>query len=293
MPCVAPIPAHRPVSPLGARSGRLVIGSPVREMSVGRQDDVLAAAELLLPCGSCVGCQISRAREWAIRCTLEVQLASVTSFLTLTYSDSHVPYTLSRGRDGDLSRFFRYLRRDLGEFRFFACGEYGDRGGRPHYHALVFGVSPQQRDACEAAWAKGFVTAEAVTDARISYTAGYCAKKLGHDRERGSDVVDYSTGEYLGPYEPPFLQMSRRPGIGGDFRRYWRSWRKSAIWQGREFPVPRYLAASFRESASDSELARLELEKVESRMVPTIRELDAHSAIAESRISLRTQRSQL
>ncbi|AXH75955.1 MAG: replication initiator protein [Microviridae sp.] len=283
MPCVFPIPAHRPTGLVGKR---VVLGAPVRSFSDDRMQGVLDSAELLLPCGSCVGCQISRAREWAIRCSLEQQFHPVTSFVTLTYSDKYVPSTLSRP---DLSLFMRYMRRDVGSFRFFGCGEYGERRGRPHYHAILFGTA--NLEAAQAAWRKGFVTLEPVTPARISYTAGYCAKKLGFHRPKGEEV-DFSTGEVY-VHQPPFLQMSRRPGIAGDFRKHWRSWRKSAIWQGREFPVPRFLHASYKENASDSELAALELEKLESAMKPTVRELFASEQIAQSRVSLRSERAVL
>lgn len=283
MPCVSPIPAHRSS---GIGSKRVVIGTPVREFSADRADDVLAAAELLLPCGSCVGCQISRAREWAIRCSLELQLHPVASFVTLTYSDRYVPPTLSKS---DLSLFTRYLRRKVGRFRFFGCGEYGERFQRPHYHAILFGTD--DREAVERSWGKGFATLEPVTPARMSYVAGYCAKKLGFHRPRGEEI-DYSTGEVY-VHQPPFLQMSRRPGIGGDFRKHWRSWRRTAIWQGRPFPVPRFLHASFHENADASELAALELEKVESRGVLTVRELCASEDMASARIRLKSERAQL
>lgn len=183
----------------------------------------------------------------------------------------------------------RYLRREVGSFRFFGCGEYGELGGRPHYHAILFGASDVE--ACRRAWSKGFVTSEPVNPARISYVAGYCAKKLGFFRPKGEEI-DYSTGEVY-THVPPFLQMSRRPGIAGEFRKYSSSWRSSAIWQGRHFPVPRFLHESWKESASQSELAKLELEKVESRGVVTVRELVASRQIAESRISLRSERAQL
>lgn len=282
MPCVQPIPARRSDGGGRVQLGRL----GVRDYGT-LGDSVLAAAELLLPCGSCVGCQITRAREWAIRCSLEQQLHPVVSFVTLTYADRYCPPTLSKS---DLSLFFRYLRRSCGKVRFFACGEYGERRHRPHYHALVFGSA--DREAVERAWGrKGFVTVEPVTPARISYTAGYCAKKLGFHRPAGEEV-DYETGEVY-THQPPFLQMSRRPGIGGAFRVHWRSWRRSAIWQGRPFPVPRFLHASWKESASDSERALLELEKVESRGVLTVRELDAARDIALSRVRQRSERSQL
>lgn len=284
MPCVSPIPAHRPVS-LSGRS-RLVLGPSVRRFESDRVDAVLAGAELLLPCGSCVCCQIARAREWAIRCSLEQQLHPVTSFVTLTYADKYCPPTLSRS---DLSLFFRYVRRKVGKLRFFACGEYGERRHRPHYHALLFGSADEE--AVTRSWSKGFVRVDPVTPARISYVAGYCAKKLGFRAER-AERVDYETGE-LYVFQPPFLQMSRNPGIGGDFRKHWRSWRSSAIWQGRQFPVPRYLHASWRESAGDSAQADLEREKLESRGVVTFRELLASEAIAQSRVNLRSERSQL
>jgi len=286
MPCVHPIPAVRP-KVLPGESARVLLGSAVREfVESGRADEVLAGAELLLPCGSCVGCQISRAREWAIRCSLECDLHSVTSFLTLTYREKYCPPTLSRH---DLSRFVRYMRRAVGSFRFFGCGEYGDYTARPHYHALLFGTADYE--AAERAWGKGFVTLENVTPARISYTAGYCAKKLGFHRAKGEEV-DFSTGEVY-VHQPPFLQMSRRPGIAGEFRKYWRSWRAQAIWQGRPFPVPRFLHNSYKESASESELAALELEKVERGMRPTVRELFASEDIASARIRLRSERGQL
>lgn len=282
MPCVDPF-----ISSQDAMSGRVTLGlSLSRFVREGIGDEALSAASLLVPCNSCVGCQIARAREWAIRCSLELQLHPVASFVTLTYSDKYVPPTLSRR---DLSRFVRYMRRAVGSFRFFGCGEYGERRERPHYHAILFGTA--EREAAERAWGKGFVTMDAVTPARVSYVAGYCAKKLGFHRPRGEEI-DYSTGEvYL--HQPPFLQMSRNPGIAGEFRKHVRSWRKSAIWQGREFPVPRFLHQSFKESASESELAALELEKREARMVPTVRELDAKWEIAQSRIRLRSERSKL
>ena len=32
------------------------------------------------------------------------------------------------------------------KIRYFACGEYGDRTARPHYHAIVFGLSLSSDD---------------------------------------------------------------------------------------------------------------------------------------------------
>jgi len=94
-----------------------------------------------VPCGSCVSCRIARAREWAIRCVHEATLHEASGFVTLTYSDDFLPADQAVSQD-ELQRFFKRLRRALGNrpVRYFACGEYGERFGRPHYHAAVFGL---------------------------------------------------------------------------------------------------------------------------------------------------------
>lgn len=248
-------------------------------------DDVLSNRSLLfLPCGSCVGCQISRARSWAVRCSLEHVDHPVASFVTLTYSDKYVPPTLSRPHyAGFIKRLrARWAPRTL---RHFGCGEYGEQKLRPHYHAILFGCA--DKEVIQAAWPYGFATADFVNPARVAYVAGYCAKKLGFFGE-AEERVDYATGEVY-RYQPPFLQMSRRPGIGGAARRFTRSWRDHAVWQGQPVPVPRFLHASWKESASESEVAALELEKRERSMTLTIRELDASEAIARKRVALKSE----
>lgn len=50
-----------------------------------------------------------------------------TSFVTLTYDEEHLPPDGSL-RKRDLQLYLKRLRRRL-PFRFFAAGEYGERGG--------------------------------------------------------------------------------------------------------------------------------------------------------------------
>lgn len=287
MPCAHPIPAVRP------RLGGSLVLSGVREIRDfgSRADGVLQSGLLLLPCGSCVGCLLSRARSWAIRCSLELVDHSVASFVTLTYRESDVPVTLVRSH---LSEFVRSVRKRWmpRKVRFFGCGEYGEWRGRPHYHALLYGCADEE--VVERSWPYGFATVSDVTPGRIAYTAGYCAKKVGmmFGGDRDGEVVDESTGECV-RYQPPFLQMSLRPGIGGAARRYWRSWRAAAVYSGREVPVPRFLHESWKEHASVSELADLEREKLERSMALTIRELDASEVMASARVQRTLERRSL
>ena len=164
-----------------------------------------------VPCGKCVACRHNRARDWSFRCLAELQAVSKPSwFLTITYDDPHNPGVLSKR---DLQLFNKRLRKEFGSFRFFACGEYGDKGHRPHYHGIYFGldvpdlvryagkgertlfVSP----SVSSLWGKGFVVLGSVTPESVAYVAGYVSKK----------------------FETPdvFQLMSRKPGIGlGWFR---------------------------------------------------------------------------
>src|SRR5690348_1080134 len=115
MPCYAPLPAYR--NPAG--------GVSMGYMPWQVQRDHLELEELRLPCGSCVGCQMSRGREWAIRCALEARSYPESVWGTLTYNEKYLPPTLSKRH---LSLFMKRLRSKLEprRFRFFASGEYGE-----------------------------------------------------------------------------------------------------------------------------------------------------------------------
>lgn len=94
-------------------------------------------------CGRCLCCRKQRAREWALRCVHEASLHRSSGFVTLSYSDDFLPPDEAVSKD-ELQRFFKRLRKVLGDgkVRYLACGEYGERFGRPHYHAAVFGLAP-------------------------------------------------------------------------------------------------------------------------------------------------------
>lgn len=239
-----------------------------------------------LPCGSCVGCQMARARSWAIRCELESRYHSVVSWCTLTFSDAFVPPTLSKA---DVSHFFKRLRKVLHpeRVRFFASGEYGEAEGRPHYHAILFGT--EDALAVEDAWPYGISQVDKISPAAIAYVAGYAAKKVGVKEKPEFSFVE---GRRVVTYQPPFVLMSRKPGIGGDAREYWRSWRNSAIWGGREVPVPRFLHDSYLANASDAELSALAREK-ESAVFRGVRERSDGDAVARSILKLQSARRSL
>ncbi len=44
-----------------------------------------------VPCGQCINCRLEKARQWAVRCVHEAQLYAQNCFITLTYSDEHIP----------------------------------------------------------------------------------------------------------------------------------------------------------------------------------------------------------
>jgi hypothetical protein len=90
-----------------------------------------------------------------------------------------------------LQQFFKRVRARGFKLRYFACGEYGGKFGRPHYHALIFGedfksdAQPFGSDgyytskAVASAWPHGFHTLAPVEPASVFYVAGYQLKNLG------------------------------------------------------------------------------------------------------------------
>lgn len=188
-----------------------------------------AVASLFLPCGRCVGCRLERSRQWSVRIMHEAQFYDENSFVTLTYDDDHLPPGGSLNYP-DFQGFMKRLRARVGPVRFFCCGEYGERLGRPHYHAGLFGCSFRadrypwrtsgsghrlfRSPTLESLWPFGSAEIGELTVESAAYMARYSFGKVtGQPAERHYQVVDRDTGEVY-QLEPEFARMSLRPGIG-------------------------------------------------------------------------------
>ena len=131
-------------------------------------------------------------------------------FVTLTYDEQNLPRD-DKGRGilvkKDLQDWLKRFRAaiDPVKIRFYGVGEYGDKNWRPHFHVLLFGVSPLCGPIVDRTWAKGLVDIGTVTHDSASYVAGYTVKKM-----TASDDIR------LEGRPPEFCRMSLRPGIGHD-----------------------------------------------------------------------------
>lgn len=153
-----------------------------------------------LPCGKCAFCVKKQIDAWCLRLGHELEVSSSAFFLTLTYNDEHLPPGGQLCKR-DLQLFLKRLRKRNSGIRYFAVGEYGTEGNRPHYHAVIFNLL--DLDLVTASWTDrdkkpiGFVSGSRATPGRIRYMVSYMA--LPQD---------------VSHQEPPFRVMSRNPGIG-------------------------------------------------------------------------------
>lgn len=181
----------------------------------------------LHPCRQCLSCRINDSRVWASRLMLEAQSHSVSLFVTLTYEVEPDGRNLRKESLSSAMHRLRSLaaRAFRGTVRFYACGEYGDQTGRPHYHAAIFGLRPEDvlldpslgKYRCpliEQAWrgphagagagVGGNVDVGFLSPESAAYITGYVTKKLANSK----------TLSRLDGRTPEFHVMSRRPGLG-------------------------------------------------------------------------------
>lgn len=226
-------------------------------------------------CGKCMACRINDTMEKSLRGLYELSVCDCASFITLTYNDENLPRDYSLN-PRDLTLFWKTLRinlqRHYKEFapsiRYIACGEYGDKEkryyspgaikphGRPHFHAIVFGLDnfrDDDREILRKSWTKcesWFFDKERgrksgmqeVTPDDIRYVCGYTQKKLN-----GQMAQD----EY-GSALPPFGRMSQ--GIGLDFAEKNKDRLLSngfTYWKGQKVSIPRYFCKKWDVKKSD------------------------------------------
>jgi len=153
-------------------------------------------------------------------------------FITLTYDNDNLPQhnTLIKK---DFQDFMKRLRKKKNAntnnpIRYYQCGEYGEKFGRPHYHAILFNTNFRDREIIQGhkgltqsetlskLWGKGHSSIGDVTFQSAAYVAGYVQKKTnGKQKETHYAIVDQQTGEYFGQRQQEYSTMSRRPGIAG------------------------------------------------------------------------------
>ena len=140
----------------------------------------LELGPVLVPCGRCLACRIARSKEWAERCLHELEFWKENSFVTLTYSDEHLPIGGNLVKS-HLQLFIKRLRETIREekrsLRYFACGEYGETYGRPHYHLILFGIGIRDKDIVCEVWPQGRVHMGTVTRDSCQYVSGYVMDK--------------------------------------------------------------------------------------------------------------------
>lgn len=233
MPCYHPTPA------LQASPGeRLKLWPPKGEES------------LWLGCGKCLGCRSDRALEWSYRAQHEASQWRFNSFVTLTYDDEHCPDEL---QPKDLQKWFKRLRwhvsqkgddvsQEAGSLRYLACGEYGERTDRPHYHVLLFNCGFPDRLR---------VGKEMYESPVLSKTWEFGSHRFG-DASVGS-AATYIAKYALKAYEPvcdadgvvrqrPFLVCSKRPAIGAKWLESFRGdlTHGYVVVDGQPRSIPRY-----------------------------------------------------
>lgn len=212
--------------------------------------------QTLVPCGHCMGCRLDHARVWADRMILELRDNDYKAiFVTLTYNNQSLPHAWHVGYNHlpddpddaylyedegwiaaaagapptlsvrDTQLFLKRLRKKFKDrrLRYFLAGEYGPKTKRPHYHAIIFGLTlddfkdlrildfndlgqPRYKSKrFEEIWGNGFCVIASVNWNTCAYVSRYTMKKIFKSEDPHAYAYDQT---------PPFCTMSRRPGIG-------------------------------------------------------------------------------
>lgn len=183
------------------------------------------------------------------------------SFVTLTYNDENLPVNGSL-EPHDLTNYWKSLRFDLEDYgrkiKYYSCGEYGDQFGRPHYHAIIFGVDPLNmldREIVSRNWkhcdpeifrfkrkSDGTMlrgnAIDIVNRKDIQYVCKYIQKKWTGKKAQS----EYYDNGLI----PPFSRMSKGLGLATATKYQEFMSENSFCWlDGKKVPIPRYYREKF------------------------------------------------
>lgn len=142
-----------------------------------------------LPCGKCLDCVKQWQNNWVFRMSKEAENSKSAFFITLTYNNENLPSSGEINKP-EFQKFVKRLRKRYSptRLRFFGCGEYGSKKGRPHYHLILFFDDLEEIKNVHTkvlqSWQKGFVLVSPINDlAQFRYVAKYINKLSGMKKE--------------------------------------------------------------------------------------------------------------
>ncbi len=170
-------------------------------------------------CGKCINCIKRRISSWSFRLQQEYKYCTSSHFITFTYEN--VPTTknnLPTLHKPHFQKFLKKLRKShptipyikkngktgrKSPIKYYACGEYGTKTHRPHYHAIFFNIDNTHIQQLEQIWGHGHIQIDPCNMATIGYTLGYLKKPFTRlkpddqtydDRERHFPLMSKGLG---------------------------------------------------------------------------------------------------
>lgn len=219
-----------------------------------------------VPCGKCPSCLKSKKRSLAHRLYETSKEACTSYFVTFTYAtenlvfDKETWYPILIKRDMQL--FFKRLRIAYphAKIKYFCVSEYGDKGLRPHYHAIIFGLPifdnpvfngkryfyPLVKSELDKIWQLGFTDVGSFSPASCYYVAKYTYKGLLNPESH--------------PYSDDYWHLSSK-GLGIEFvekhkEYHLKTLKTSTTWNGYPLPLCRYYQSKIFYNNENEQLNR-------------------------------------
>lgn len=185
-----------------------------------------------IPCGRCFSCLYNKQRIWTGRIILQTMITPSVVCLTLTYDDKNLPvvgdnklgYVQSLNKR-DYQLFLKRLRERINnKIKYYISGEYGEKTGRPHFHAIIWNLDdadtiqreylyeikklgkvryPKIANTLLESWQKGNIHVAAFSSAFAAYAAKHITKQNLYSKECNHPY-----------FVKEFSRMSLRPAIG-------------------------------------------------------------------------------
>lgn len=172
-----------------------------------------------VPCGKCGPCASRSRAGWVFRLKQELKSSEYANFLTFTYNEESICFDIQSKKPTLVKQHYQHLVQQLRDaqkyktkmkIRYYAVGEYGGETKRPHYHALLFNMSPETLGTIADIWGKGTVDIGEVNGASINYVAGYIINRYDHKETNEKPFALISKGIGKSYVTPQMAQWHKR-----------------------------------------------------------------------------------